>query len=100
MDLLFELRRRVRHVIWPTLAVCALAYMTYHIINGDRGLLAWRAYKERIAEARVELAESMAERQKLEHRVRLLHPNRLDPDMVDEWARRLLSYGHPDDIVN
>jgi cell division protein FtsB len=99
MDLLFELRLRARHVVWPALAVCALVYVAYHIVQGDRGLIAWKTLRELIGTARVDLAAVEAERAAAQHRVRLLHPDGVDRDMVDEWARRLLNYGQPDELV-
>ena len=76
-----------------------LGYMAYHIVQGDRGLLAWKGLREQIGIARVSLAENEAERTVLEERVRLLHPDGLDRDMLDEWARRRLNYGARDEIV-
>jgi cell division protein FtsB len=99
MELVFEIKRRARHVIWPTLAVLVLAYMTYHIVHGDRGLVAWKDSRERIAIVQAELSAVEKERQALALKARLLHPDSVDPDMLDEWARRLLNYGHPDDLV-
>jgi cell division protein FtsB len=99
MELVFEVKRRARHVIWPTLAVLVLAYMAYHIVHGDRGLVAWREFRDRIAIMRVELAAVATERQAMAVRAGLLHPDSIDPDMLDEWARRLLNYGRPDDLV-
>jgi cell division protein FtsB len=99
MELVFEVKRRARHVVWPALAIIALAYMTYHIVHGDRGLVAWRDFRERIAIVQAELTAVAAERQTLAVRAGLLHPDNVDPDMLDEWARRLLNYGRADDLV-
>ena len=99
MGVLNELKIRARHVIWPAVGVCGLGYMAYHIVQGDRGLLAWKGLREQIGIARVSLAENEAERTVLEERVRLLHPDGLDRDMLDEWARRRLNYGARDEIV-
>lgn len=99
MDLWFELRKRGRDVVWPALAICTLAYLAYHIVHGDRGLVAWREVRDAVAQARRDVAVVEAERVALAHRVRLLHPASIDPDMLEEWARRQLGYGHPDDIV-
>ena len=40
-----------------------------------------------------------SEREALEHRVSLLHPQTLDADMLDEMARRVLGLGRPDEII-
>lgn len=99
MGLLSELRVRGRHVIGPAVGICAIGYFAYHVVNGDRGLIAWRSLEQRVEVARTQLAEIKAEREILEQRVRLLHPESLDPDMLDEWARRVLNYGLPDETV-
>jgi cell division protein FtsB len=99
MDFLVELRYRIRHVIGPVIGICVLAYVAYHAVNGDRGLIAWRTYEKDVARAKAELERVSGERRALAEQVRLLHPESLDPDMLEEWARRLLNYGHPDEIV-
>jgi cell division protein FtsB len=73
--------------------------MLFHLVNGDRGLIAWRTLQEEIDALQSELEPLREERAVLDRRVRLLNPDSLDPDMLDEWARRLLNYGRPDEIV-
>ncbi|MDG4602320.1 MAG: septum formation initiator family protein [Defluviicoccus sp.] len=99
MSFLYALKIRARHAIWPAVGVCGLGYMAYHIVQGDRGLLAWKVFREQIAIARASLAESEAERRALDEQVRLLDPDALDRDMLDEWARRRLNFGARDEIV-
>ena len=38
-------------------------------------------------------------RERLRRRVELLHPEHLDPDMLDERARETLGLMHPDEVV-
>lgn len=99
MSLLRELRIRARDVLFPALGVSAVLYFAYHGINGDRGLLAWRELEKKVECARAELDGARREREVLERRVHLLYSDSLDPDMLDEWARRLLNYGRPREIV-
>jgi cell division protein FtsB len=99
MRLLSELRIRARQVLFPAFGVSAVFYFAYHGINGDRGLLAWRSMQQEVAIARAELDRARGEREALEQRVELLYPESLDPDMLDESARRLLNYGLPDEVV-
>ncbi len=47
----------------------------------------------------VPVLRSFDERKALEARVKLLYPESLDADMLEEWARRLLNYGLPDEAV-
>ena len=46
-----------------------------------------------------ELARLKIERAQWQHRVSLLRSDRLDPDMLDERARAVLDYAHPNDLV-
>lgn len=99
MSFVNELRRRARHVIFPALGVAAVVYFAWHGVSGDRGVLALRTLEQEVAVARAELDRVRGEREQLERRVRLLYPQSLDPDMLDESARRLLNYGLPDEVV-
>ncbi|MDA1090930.1 MAG: septum formation initiator family protein [Proteobacteria bacterium] len=94
-----EFRARARFVIGPVLGVCAVGYFTFHVVQGDRGLLAWWQIKQRVAIAKKSLQVSQSQRETMERRVRLLEPGTLDPDMLEERARLMLNYGHADDIV-
>ncbi len=99
MNLLVEIKNRARHVIGPLLGVSAVIYFAYHAVNGDRGLVAWLELQDRV-QATEETAEDIArQRQAIENRVRLLTPNSLDPDMIEERARIMLNFAYADDIV-
>ena len=41
MTLLYEMRKRARHVVGPVLAISVFGYFAYHSVQGDRGLIAW-----------------------------------------------------------
>ena len=99
MALIAELRARARQVLGPAIGICIVSYFVYHVIHGDRGLIAWRSLGQRLATAGVELNQIRTERNILEHRVGLLRPDSLDPDMLDEWSRRILNFGHRDETV-
>ncbi len=40
-----------------------------------------------------------ARRETLEARVALLRPESIDPDMLDEMARKVLGFAHRDDVI-
>jgi cell division protein FtsB len=94
-----EIKRRCRAAIAPFLCVCAVAYFGFHFVQGERGLIAWLRLSQQIevTDARLQLAT--VERQRLEHRIDLLGPDRLDADMLDERSRAVLGLAHPDEIV-
>jgi cell division protein FtsB len=97
--LIAEIRRRALHALWPALALCAFSYFAYHAVHGNRGILAWHVFDSKIAEARARVNEIRAERHALEHRVRLLRPETLDPDLLEESARQVLGYSHSDEVI-
>jgi cell division protein FtsB len=99
MQLAIELRRRARHAIFPLLSACAIFYFGYHAVHGEYGLGAYLKLHKQIAALQVEHTDLVAQRTELEHRVSLLRPDSLDPDMLDERARALLGFAHPDDLV-
>lgn len=99
MRLVAEIRSRARYVVGPILGICAVGYFAYHLVHGDRGLIAWWELAQRVQDAKEVLAAIQTDRQALEHRVKLLHPQGLDRDMLDERARLMLNYGLPDEIV-
>ena len=62
-------------------------YFGYHLVNGDRGLLAWRSFSAKPQIADQNFAEADASAKHLERRVAELRNQSLDPDMLDERAR-------------
>lgn len=79
--------------------MCLIAYFGYHAVQGDLGLLAYLKLSHQIDALEAEAAVVSAERQALEHRVALMSPEGVDPDLLDERARYDLGFAHPDDLV-
>ncbi len=99
MAVFHQIKRRALQIAPQVLITGVLVYFAYHIVEGERGLSAWRALTAELAETRTERAEVAARRQVLEHRVGLLRPNNLDPDLLEERARLMLNLGRPSDLV-
>lgn len=99
MSFVKELRVRARYVVGPVLGIMGVTYFGFHVVHGDRGLMAWWQLRQHIETASISLSEITEKRVALERRVRLLHPDSLDPDMLEERARIMLNYGHINDIV-
>ncbi|HZF32365.1 MAG TPA: septum formation initiator family protein [Candidatus Angelobacter sp.] len=92
-----EFKKRLRQAIGPTVGACLFGYFTYHAIEGDRGIMAWLRISQQLAESKSALATLVGERQEIEHRVALLSPASIDPDLLDERARLMLNVAEPDD---
>lgn len=99
MGLIEEIRRRARHVVGPLFGIVAVAYFAYHTVHGDRGVLALFQMQERVNEAENRLDALQQEKDHWESRVKLLHPDSIDRDMLDERVRIMLGYARADDLV-
>ena len=98
MQALNVIRLRARVIIGPILGISLVVYFAYHLVQGDRGLIAWLRLTQQIDEAHMTLAQVQAERDPLAHRVSLMR-DRLDPDLLDETARSSLNLIGSDEIV-
>jgi cell division protein FtsB len=99
MIVLRELRRRARFVLGPVVGMALTGYFAYHLVEGDRGLLAWLSLTREIRLATANLEAVIAERAAADLKVSNLRPDHLDPDLLDERIRATLNLVSPDDIV-
>ena len=91
---------RFRHQHWVAVVALSLAaYFGYHAVDGSRGLFAWREIDAELEASRHELERLHTERRHLERRVVRLRHNSLDPDLIDELARKELSFVEPLDVI-
>ena len=79
--------------------MCLIAYFCYHAVQGELGLLSYVRLERQKSSLEGEAAAVSAQRAALEHRVRLMAPDKVDPDLLDELARYELGFAHPDEIV-
>ena len=99
MSLVRELRNRAKAIALPVLGACLVFYFAFHIVQGDRGLIAlWQLHKQ-IEQAELALSDVKSKRLSLEHRVRLLSSEHLDDDMLDQRTREMLNLTRPDELV-
>lgn len=99
MDLRHEMRRRLRHAAVPVVCACAVAYFGFHALQGDHGLITYLRYGQYIGSLQAEYDQTLKVRENLEHRVSLLRSKSLDPDLLEERARDVLGFAHPNDRV-
>jgi cell division protein FtsB len=87
MDVAQDLKKRLRAVVWPLLFACIAIYFGFHLVRNDNGLLALRAYDQRLDEAKTVLAQLTAERASLEKETQALRPSNIQLDALAEQAR-------------
>jgi cell division protein FtsB len=81
------------------MAAALVGYFGVNAYTGKFGLNARQELDQEIIALTSELARLKRERADGEHRISLMRPDRLDPDMLDERARYQLDYANPHDLV-
>ncbi len=92
-----EIRRRALQAAGPLMGAAMVIYFVFHMIHGERSVLAWLRLRQEIGQAENLLQTVEAEKADLQHRVNLLQPSHLDPDLLDERARVMLNQLRPDE---
>lgn len=81
------------------MAALLIGYFGVNAYTGNHGLKARAEIDAQIADLSAQRNAARAERQRWQHRIALLSPNSIDPDMLDERARALLEWIDPRDLV-
>jgi cell division protein FtsB len=90
---------RPRQILAPVIFATLFGYFGYHLVNGDRGLLAMARLEREVQIANQNFAEAETTKKIWERRVSALRNQSLDPDMLDERARALLNFARKDDVI-
>jgi cell division protein FtsB len=83
----------------PLISGAVILYFGYSGVAGPRGLVAWHDAEMDLAVKRAELGQVRHQREALQHRIALMNANALDPDMLEEVARGVLSEGKPGEVA-
>jgi|SRR5579871_6520507 cell division protein FtsB len=96
-------RKRLRSILTAfglyLMAAFLIGYFGVNAFSGNHGLKAKQDIDRQIAALSAELAQLRIESAQWQRRVALLNASKLDPDMLDERARALLDYAHPNDLM-
>lgn len=82
-------------ILSPIFSIGLFIYLTYHLINGDRGFRSYKLLLNEIKIAGAQLDQVQHEREQLEHRVYLLRQG--DKDIITERANELIGFVDPQD---
>ncbi len=88
-----------RHFLMSAALISFQVYLGYSAINGQFGTDSQKQMLMDIEELRDQEAALQAQIDAYELRIDLLNPKRLDPDLLSEKARALLSMADPEDII-
>ncbi|WP_168190324.1 FtsB family cell division protein [Luteithermobacter gelatinilyticus] len=90
---------RFRKMAIPLVSFLVLVYFGFHALNGNNGLKAHFQLKQDIQLLEQQYNAIHKQRERLEAHVRLLRPEHVDPDYLEELSRRYLGYSHTDEII-
>ncbi len=79
--------------------LAAWAFFGWHARYGARSFAYQAAVQERLKQTRARLEAVRTRRKQLEERNALLRSESLDPDMLDEMARRMLGFAGPGEQI-
>ena len=99
MNATASLFARARAALLPVACIAVAGYFAYHAVVGETGLLAWGGYRAEHARLEREASAVHTRKAALDHRVQLLDPRHVDPDLADELVRRDLNVVRPDEVV-
>ena len=76
-----------------------VSFFGFHIVSGDRGLLARPDLELKIVQAEEQLALLKKHQRFLQHRIALLHNEQVDADILAEKARSELGLYRPNEVI-
>jgi cell division protein FtsB len=88
-----------RHVAVALGLIAFQGYLGYSVVTGQFGIESQDALEVEINELNAKSGALQAEIDSYRHRIDLFQATKLDPDLVSERARALLSMAQADDIV-
>jgi cell division protein FtsB len=93
------MRKRLFDGVVSFFCLLLYAYFSWHYYYGSRNLTILGTTEARAVELRAELQKEIDARRRLEAKVALLRPEHLDPDLLDEMARRILDFGTANELI-
>ena len=92
-------RNLISQLLSTLFSLGVFLYFGFHLMHGDRGYFALRGVDQKLVVAKEKYSHLLAEREVLEKRVKLLRPESIDPDMLDERVRVVLGFVDPEEKV-
>ncbi len=80
-------------------SIAVLAYFGWYGYYGPRSVEHEKFIKAEVVKYQDELTATNEQRDRLDARVALLRPQSIDPDMLDEMARKTLLFTNENDFV-
>ncbi len=93
----------MRHTFYRTLPVlvgiCLCMYFSYHTVSGHRSYARLSNLTTTAQQKATVLSELKEEKKQIEAKVRMMRPDSLSADILEEQARFILGYKHQDEFI-
>lgn len=99
MNRLLAHRYVLRKNLISLIGVCLCFYFIYHAVQGNRSVIRLTSLNKSIATMSQKYDSLQAERIALETKVKMLRPGSVNRDLLEERARLVLGYKHPDEVI-
>ncbi|MEJ0010686.1 MAG: septum formation initiator family protein [Alphaproteobacteria bacterium] len=86
-------------LVRPLVILCAMFFLFYNAMHGDRGLYAWFRERQELRQLNEQLAQTKERREHIELKVSHLRDGSLDLDLLDEQMRRMLGVMKKGEVV-
>ena len=93
------MRKRLFDGVVSFFCLLLYAYFSWHYYYGSRNLAVFAQTENKAVKVRAEVQNEIEIRRRLESKVALLRPEHIDPDLLDEVARRILDYGSANELI-
>lgn len=97
--ILRDLRRRGQKYAVQSVVICLVLYFLFHLVQGGRGIVTLKSLEKKLQESTQRLDALKGSHDKLAHKVDLMKPGAVCPDLLEEQAKQILGYSHPEECV-
>ena len=99
MGFLFDLKNRLKSSGVYIAFTLVIFYFGFYAFYGERGIRKYLYLRHEVEHARVLADQYKDRKERLDSEVRLLSPDSLDPDLLDERVRIVLNFVGSDEFV-
>lgn len=85
----------ISQTLATTLSFGLFIYFAYPLLHGDNGYFALRGLQQKLVDSEANYNKTQSERLALENKVKMLRPQSIELDLLDERARVVLGFMKP-----
>ena len=86
-------------MVFAGVAIALICYLSFAALQGEHGLFSLLKVEAEEDQLQERLSALRAERAVIENKTERLSAGQLDPDLLDEQARKVLGLARPDEII-